>query len=206
MTTAIQLYDIEDDVRLAVDDECPTCHNEPYVDVENGGACPDCGGDPNKILERHLEPLRFQPIAATVKRLARRVVEMEAEAEVLSNHAKSIAQRAATRERTVAFLKGWIQREMEAGKIDKVKDEFTTVYLQDNPASIEVDDEQVERQWVRATLQMPLTDVPAEFEEHITHRDVLKTPLADYFKETGHIPTGVTFLPKGHTRHLRIRS
>ncbi len=201
--TTVELYDVREDVRN-ITDECPECHGEP---LSADDACPNCGGELATMLERQLTPLRQGEIRQTALQLSRRICEFEAEAKVLKAHAVAIALRGLARENTARFLKGWLQREMESAGIDKLKDEFTTVYLQDTPASIEVvDDQAVPRKYKRATLQMPLSAVPDELREYITGYDVPKTPIKELLEETGEILPGCAYHAKGDTRHLRVRS
>ena len=200
MTLAI--FPLPDELR-ALADGCPTCHGEPHLIP-----CPECNDSPADMLALQLAALKQQmPIERSAEHLALRITEIEAEAKVLEQHADAIAHRAQTRRNTVEFLKKWLQNEMEAAQVDKFKGELATVYLQDNPPSIElVDEEKVPGEWKRATLLMPLRFVPPDMQDYITGTDILKTPIKEHIEATGEIPPGCEYRGKGFTRHLRIRT
>lgn len=201
--TSIDLYDLPDELR-AVDDDCPECHGE-FVSVD-ASSCPTCQGDPLALIGQRLEFLRELELQTAVKRLARRIFELDADAKTLEDHVAAVSQRAQSRRRTVEGMKRWMQLLMERAGVDKVKDPFVTVWLADNPESIEIVDlEKLPREFKRATLQMPLAHVPPNLAESITKIDALKTPIKAHLEETGEILPGVEFHAKGHTRNLRVR-
>lgn len=203
MTTTIELYDVAD--LRDIDDDCRECHGE-YVSVD-GETCPECRGDAQALLLSRLDTLRFLEIRQRVTRLARRMAEVDVEADVLEAHAAAILARAKARRRTYDGMKRWLQLQMEAAGVDRVKDEFVSVYLQNNPAALEITDEQaVPRTFQRATLQLPITMVPTDLTDFITHVDIPKTPIRDHMLETGELVPGCEYREAGFTRHLRVRS
>mgnify|MGYP001583560783 CR=1 FL=1 len=196
------------DMPLAVrelTDECGTCHGE-WVDVLNNEPCPQCGGDANTVLETQLRLIqRCDEIQGAVLQVSRRIQEVEAEAEMLDKHAAAITARIIRRRNAIAYIKTWMQLEMEAAQIDKLKDEFVTIWLQDNPPSIEITDPlRVPEEFQRATIRMTLADVPDEMREFVSATEPAKSDLRAYIENTGHVPDGVTYRAKGHRRHLRV--
>lgn len=204
-TNSLQLYEMPQAFRsLDPEADCPECHGE-WVSVD-GAKCPMCDGDAEQPFRSQLERYRGE-VKLTALGLAKRVQEIEREAQLLEEHAAKVLARAQSRRRRVDEVKRWLQLQMVSAGVDKVKDEFVTVYLQDNPESFEiVDVEEVPEIHKRATIKMPLAAVPPELAQYVTGTEVLKTPLKDWLQETGEIPPGCEYHPKGTTRHLRIRS
>ena len=205
MTSLYRDLDMPLAVRMLTD-ECATCHGE-WVDVLHNEPCPECGGDPNTVLETQLRLIhRCDEVQGAVLQVSRRIQEFEAEADVLEKHASAIQHRAMRRRNAIAYLKTWMQLEMEAAQIDKLKDEFVTIWLQDNPPSIEVTEPlRVPEEFQRATVKMMLADVPEEMRELVSSTEPAKSDLKAYVESTGHVPDGVTYHPKGERRHLRVR-
>ncbi len=198
---SIAIFPLPDELR-ALAEECQTCHGEP-CDIP----CPECNDEPDRVLEAQLANVKGMEIERSALGLAMRISELEAEALLLDEHVKKLMARAGTRRRSADFLKAWLKNEMEAAGVDKLKNELVTVWLQDNPPSIElVDETKVSGEWKRATLRMPYQDVPAEWTQYIVSYDIPKTPLREHIEATGEIPPGCEYHGKGHTRHLRIKT
>ncbi len=161
------------------------------------------GDDERLNVEEALDALR-EEIAPTLLALAKVVRTLEAEADLLEEHARALNARANSRRRRVDFLKRWMQLQMEGARIDKVRDAFVTVWLQLSPASIVVVDEAaVPEEFKRVTLKMPLSLVPPGMLGLVQTCDVDKVTIAELIKRTGEVPSGVDF--RRDARHLRVR-
>ena len=186
-------------------DECATCHGQ-WVSVVDGSECPDCDGDPDAPYMRALGALEGQVEQLAIQ-LGHRIANDVASLKILREHAAQTEARIASRERRIEATKRWLALQMQSVGRDKVKDEHVTVYLQDNPESIEIIDlEQVPRAFKRATVQCPLSAVPSDLATFITNIDAPKTAIKEHLNVTGEVLPGCEFHAKGDTRHLRVRS
>jgi Gp157 protein len=97
-----------------------------------------------------------------------------------------------------------MQLQMEADGVTKLKDAFITIWLQQSPPSIEVVDEAaVPAEFKRATLKLPLSQVPPSLLGLVQTCDVDRAQIQGLLKSTGELPAGITF--RRGDRHLRIR-
>lgn len=228
--TTLTLYEdnmVEPAIREALSATCPDCLGEPWVDVQNGGACPSCGGDANAVLTQALDAIA--PDADTppdiyreqVKMLALKLAmclkETDAEIAALEAHQAAVAQRIRVRKNRIENTRQWAQLNMEAAGLSKIKNEFVTVYLQESREAIEITDmDAVPNVYKRVTLKVPMTMVPSDLMTFVVGTDVLKTQfLADSMQHSddgivcdadGVVVEGVTYRPKGHRRSLVVRS
>jgi len=89
---------------------------------------------------------------AKVLSLAKVCQQLESEAAMLTERAKAIEARAASRRNRVEHLKRYMKGLLEGFGLDKVKDLYVSVWLQANPPSVEVVDEAaVPGEYKRAT-------------------------------------------------------
>jgi len=136
--------------------------------------------------------------------LAKVVRILEAEADLLEAHARDLLGRASVRRRRVHWLKRWMQLEMEADGVTKLKDAFVTLWLQASPGAIEVVDEAaVPAEYKRVTLKLPLSQVPAGLLGLVQTYDVDRARIQDLLKSTGELVAGMAY--RQGQRHLRIR-
>jgi Gp157 protein len=136
--------------------------------------------------------------------LAKVVLTLEAEADVLETHARDLVGRASVRRRRVHWLKRWMQLQMEADGVTKLKDAFVTLWLQQSPASIDVVDEtNVPAAFKRVTLKLHLSQVPPGLLGLVQTCDVDRAGLQALLKSTGELPPGLAY--RQGERHLRIR-
>jgi Gp157 protein len=136
--------------------------------------------------------------------LAKVIRTLEAEAELLEAHARDLVGRASVRRRRVHWLKRWMQLQMEADGVTKLKDAFVTLWLQTSPGAIEVVDESaVPAEFKRMTLKLPLSQVPPGLLGLVQTCDVDRAQIQALLKSTGELPAGVTHRRGDH--HLRIR-
>src|SRR6266550_2687560 len=131
-------------------------------------------------------------ITPKVLALAKVVRTLEAEADLLENHARSLNAKAQTRRRRVDVIKRWVKLEMEAASIEKARDPLVTVWLQTSPPSVHVLNElAVPPEFQRAVLRLPYSLVPAELRGFLQHLDVERAAILDLTKRTGEVPAGV---------------
>lgn len=120
----------------------------------------------------------------------------------LETHALAIAHRRQSIANRREYLKGWMLNLCLQMGIERVKDPLVTVYTQRNNPSVEVLDEAaVPVEYKRATLVMPLADVPAELRDKADVQ-VLKQQILEDAKQ-GVIVDGVHI--ERESRHLRVR-
>jgi len=161
------------------------------------------GEDGRLNVEEALDALR-EEIAPKLLALAKVVRTLEAEADLLEEHARSLNARANGRRRRVDFLKRWMKSQMESAGVDKAKDAFVTVWLQASPPSVEVLEEaSVPPEFKRVTLKLPLSLVPPGLLGLVQTCDVDKATIAELIKQTGELPAGID-LRQG-AKHIRIR-
>ena len=138
-----------------------------------------------------------------VLRLAKVVGHLSDEAAILDERARQIQLRAQSRRNRVDHLKRFMTMLMEGHHIDKTKDPFVTVWLQGSPPSVNVVDEAlVPAMYKRATVVMPLDELPKELREIATVQ-VMKAQIMADCKEDGEVPAGVEVITG--QRHLRIK-
>ena len=142
--------------------------------------------------------------SAKVLSLAKLVKSLEAEAELLEQHARAINGRAAVRRRRVEDLKRWIRLLLDASGTSKLKDPFVTVWLQASPPSVQVlDPDAVPGEFQRAVLRLPLSHVPAGLRGLIQNLDVDRQGILAAVQATGEVPDGVSI--RRDEKHVRIR-
>ena len=154
-------------------------------------------------IEEELGAL-VEEVSDKVLALAKVVVTLESEADLLEQHARLIMGKAQTRRRRVDYLKKWMQLQMEGAGIDGVKDPFVTVWLQASPAAVEVVDEAaVPPEFKRVTLKLPLALVPPDLLGLVQTCDVDRGTIHELIKRTGELPAGIMY--RRGANHLRIR-
>jgi hypothetical protein len=75
---------------------------------------------------------------AKVERVALKIRELEAAAEIVKQEKDRLAARQKAREHAAKGLKAYLQRELERAGVKKVEGELVTVALQDNPPSVQL--------------------------------------------------------------------
>lgn len=106
----------------------------------------------------------------------------EEEIERLNQHKQAIANR-------VDKIKTYLAMEMASADITKVKNEVLSITLQNNPPSVQIDDE---------------AQIPSEFWTIIPEQRVVdKKGILGAFKEQNIIPSGVTIITD--KKHIVIR-
>ena len=154
-------------------------------------------------FEEALDEIQDQ-LAPKLLALAKVVRILEAEADVLEQHARNIDARAGTRRRRTEHLKRWIHLQMEGAGLEKLKDPQVTLWLHQSPASVEVLDERlVAAEFKRATLKLPLALVPPGLVGYVHTCDVDRAAVHDLLRTTGELPDGIEY--RYGRRHLRIR-
>jgi Gp157 protein len=159
--------------------------------------------DDEPVLEDWLTAVQ-DDVGTKLLALAKVVQTLEAEADLLEAHARDLVGRASVRRRRVHWLKRWMQLQMEADGVTKLKDAFVTIWLQQSPPSIDVvDDVVVPAEYKRVTLRLPLSQVPRGLLGLVQTCDVDRASIQDLLKSTGELPAGIAYC-RGE-RHLRIR-
>src|SRR5439155_22763383 len=104
-----------------------------------------------------------EDVGSKLLALAKVVKTLEAEADLLEEHARLLVAKAGVRRRRVHLLKRWMQLQMEGDGVPKLKHAFVTVWLQASRPAIDVIDEAaVPTELKRASLRLPLSLVPPE--------------------------------------------
>ncbi|HEX9565494.1 MAG TPA: siphovirus Gp157 family protein [Gemmatimonadaceae bacterium] len=200
----IQFYDIENEIREKVTDECATCHGEWVAGLDGEVVCVTCGNQPETVLEQNLSPLREMEIELVASRLTLRVKEMTLEVDILDRHIDQMQERLRRKKASVERLKAWLKLEMEAAGLRKVTGPFGTAWIQRNPDSIEVTfEDQVPRSMKMATITKPLAQCTPEDMEFVKDISVMKSWVMEHLKETGELVQGVLLVDD--RTHLRIR-
>lgn len=123
--------------------------------------------------------------------------------EALMQHQAETAGRLRAVENRIAYLKGYMLNLCLQTGIERVKDALVTVYTQRNNPSVEVEDAgAVPEEYKRATLVLPLQDVPAHLRERADVQ-VLRQQILEDFKADGVVPDGVRI--ETDARHLRVK-
>lgn len=121
--------------------------------------------------------------------IARLVMELQYESEMIDNEMKRLAQRRISRENRIKSLKTYLVANMEACQMTKAKDQFISVSLVSNPASVDVIDE---------------TSVPAEYLRIIPERkEVDRLAILKAYKEQGIVAVGCNVITG--KKHVVIR-
>jgi hypothetical protein len=145
----------------------------------------------------------FDALAA-VNAEAKVCAQLEAEAAMLLQHAQQIELRAQARLNRVKHLERFMGMLLEGFGVAKVKDAFVSVWLQKSSPAVEVTDEAaVPAAFKRATLTLPVEELPADLASRATVA-VQKGAIAEHIRETGEVPAGVEWVTD--RRHLRRRS
>lgn len=205
MTTAMQIYELPQEIADLADAECTACEGRAAISAADGGQtlCQVCGGtDMFAALEPRLRMLSLD-IERSALGIGRLWRELDGEAALLEQHARELLARADQRRRRVEALKKFLLLEMSAAGVSKAKDHEVTVYMQRNPTSLEVIDEaQVPARYKRAHIELPLADVPEEWAPQIKRVDILKAAMNDDLRDGGVIPPGCE-VRNGY--HVRVR-
>ena len=123
---------------------------------------------------------------AKAENVAKVIQELEAEAKAYEDEISRMAGVKAARENRVKSLKGYLQANMEAAGIEKIKGSVLSVALQNSPPSCEIVDESL---------------VPDAFKEERTTIYVNRKDILDEWKAGHEVPgTALT-----QSKHIRIR-
>jgi Gp157 protein len=161
------------------------------------------GEDDEPVLQDQLTGVQ-DDVGSKLLALSKVVRTLEAEADLLEAHARELMGRASVRRRRVHWLKRWMQLQMEADGVTKLKDAFVTLWLQQSPGVIEVVDEAaLPADYKVASLKLPLSLVPSDLLGLVQTLDVDRVALHDLLKLTGELPAGVVY--RQGRRHVRIR-
>lgn len=199
----VSLFPLERQYRDLADVVCGTCQGDRWVDVLTANVCPECGGDELTPFVAALDRLQGE-VQMHALQLGRRIREIEREAEMLEAHVAEMKARAESRRRRIESAKAWLLLQMQTAGVDKVKDEFLTVYLQRNAASFDViDEEKVPSAFKMATIRCWLSEVPSDLREKVTHVEVSKTALKEHLADTGEVVAGVGYVTD--RQHVRVR-
>ena len=140
--------------------------------------------------------------------LARVLKNLEAQEEALHFHVVEVERKEAALNNRIAHLKEWIQYRMTESGIDRAKDSLVSVWLANNPKSIEITDiEKVPGAYLRASIILPYEVIQEHpFLEQFV-RDgavtVMKAAILKDVEETGALPEGVALVKD--KKHLRVR-
>jgi len=97
-----------------------------------------------------------------------------------------------------------MQLQMEADGVTKLKDAFVTLWLQQSPPAIEImDDAAIPAEYKRATLRLPLSQVPTGLLGLVQTCDLDRGRIQDLLKSTGELPAGIAY--RRGDRYLRVR-
>jgi len=118
--------------------------------------------------------------------VAKVIRELEAEAKAYEDEISRMAGIKTARENRVKSLKGYLQANMEAAGIEKVKGSVLSVGLQNSPPSCEIVDE---------------SQVPDDYKEERISIYINRKSITDALKAGGEIPGTVLT----QSRHIRIR-
>lgn len=128
------------------------------------------------------------------------VRSLEETARVLRAHQHETAGKADAIERRVGRLKAWMLSRMAGWGLDRAKDARIHVYRQRNPDAVEVvDPSAVPDEYKRATLVLPLSEVP----EHLVSLatvEVMKSAILKALREDGVLVDGVNIVQGEHVR------
>ena len=136
--------------------------------------------------------------------LAKVLGGLDAEADLLEQHARLLLSKAQARRSRVRLLKNWMRLQMDAAGVYRLKDPFVTVWLQRSPPAVDIVDEaSAPPEFSRAVLRLPLGLVPSDLRGFLQHLDFDRNAILDYVKSTGEVPPGVAI--RSTERHLRVR-
>lgn len=121
--------------------------------------------------------------------IARLVISLQEEVGAIDNETKRLMARKISRENKVKSLKTYLQVNMEAVGIDKAKDNFVSVMLQNNPPSVALID---------------ILQIPDKYWRVIPEqREVDKQNILANFKRTGEVVAGTEIIT--NKKHIVIR-
>ena len=80
-------------------------------------------------------------IEVKAENIAKMIKEMESEAEIIKLEEKRLAERRRAMERKAASLKTYLQDQLEALGIDKIKSPLITITIRNNPPSVNITNE-----------------------------------------------------------------
>jgi Siphovirus Gp157 len=150
-----------------------------------------------------LEELR-DDVTTQALSLAKVIVSLEKEADLIEAHARLLTGKASARLRRAEQLRRWVQLQLEGAALTKVQDPLNTVWLQASPPSLRVvDEESVPPEFKRVTLRLPLSLVPSNLLGLVQTCDVDKATIHELIKRTGELPPGIEY--QQGRKHLRIR-
>lgn len=130
--------------------------------------------------------------------------ELEAQYDATDAEIKRLQGRMTTRQGRIAWLRQYLQANMESLGIDRVESPVATVWLQRNPPSVEVVDEAaVPREWFRAMIVTLLSEVPEALLPAIKSTVIDAKAILELHKAGTGLPPGVKVVQD--KRHLRIK-
>mgnify|MGYP003135396773 FL=1 len=127
---------------------------------------------------------------------------LEAERDAYGEEADRFLAKKQARSNDIDRIKAHLIAGMETVGITNVKGKVHTVALQASPPSVEVwDEERVPHSLIKASLNVPYSELPAELAEQAT-RSVNKKAAIEAWKETGQTADGLSI---NVNNHIRIR-
>lgn len=128
-------------------------------------------------------------IEDTVENIAKYILELKATEKALKDEEQRIKSRRETIHNNYEWLKNYIMTEMATAGIKKVSKDLFSVWIADNPPSIEIENEEL---------------IPEQFIRIIPEiREPNKKAILEHFKGTGEIVEGTRV--NQDKRHLEIR-
>jgi hypothetical protein len=121
--------------------------------------------------------------------IAKLIRSYEADVVAIKSEVERLTKRSATIQNKIAWLKGYLQQEMQAADIPSIKKGLFTISIQSCPASVDI---------------LNLEEIPTEFRRVVPESwQPDKKMILDYFKECGEKVPGVEIITNKKT--LRIR-
>lgn len=144
-----------------------------------------------------------EAVEADLLSLGRAIKTLVANDKALEDHQAEVAVKRLALQSRIEYLKGYTLNLCLQTGIERAKDALVTVYTQRNNPSVDVEDAgAVPDEYKRATLVLPLAEVPAHLRDRADVQ-VLKQAILDAFKSDGVVPDGVRI--ETAARHLRVR-
>lgn len=146
-------------------------------------------------------------VRADLLRTGLSIKTLEANEDVLKLHLADVNARLAAITARKDRMKAWTLNICNQTGIDKAKSPLVTVWTQDNPASVEVDNEaDVPLRYKRATVSMPYSQALELLPDDVLETAfvaVQKQAILTDVKDTGEAVPGVTVV--SDRKHVRVR-
>ncbi len=146
----------------------------------------DWSDETGEDLSQYLDALEGD-IASKAEGICKVLAGWQAEQAAYDAEAKRLSERSSTLQGQVYALKVYLQQNMEAAGLDRLKAGVFSVWLQNSPYSCEVHD---------------VDQVPEQFKERVVTWKIDRKGIIDHFRATGQMLVGTTI---SLSRHLRIR-